>query len=171
MSDLCTLRAGEPVHDQVVDAAVLLDTECVKIRPVSGGTACIFYEVKASVCRLYGHRPLECRTLKCWDTNELAEAARQPRLTRMKVVGVNSALAELIREHDTRCGCARMLEWLDQNTAHARMALEEARSYDQALRAVLVERAGLDPMELEFLLGRHLEVVVQGLVRWRNLCL
>jgi Fe-S-cluster containining protein len=168
-SDLCTFRAGEPMHDQVRGAVRLLQKECVKIRSVAGGSACIFHEQGKAACGLYAHRPLECRAMKCWDAAELEKALQQPRMIRRDLIKADCALDELIREHEARCGCARLLEWLDLGTAEALMALQEASSYDTALRAVLVEREVLDPGELAFLLGRPLDVVIQGLLRWQKL--
>jgi len=158
------------MHDQIRGEVRLLQKECLKIRPIVGESACIFYEPRKSSCRLYVHRALECRALKCWDTAELENALRQPRLSRRDLIEEQCALDELILEHEARCGCPRLLEWLDLGTAQARMALQEARSFDSALRAVLVERDLLDPEELDFLLGRPLDVVIQGLLRWRKLC-
>lgn len=167
-NDLYTLRVGEPVYDQILDQVVLLESECVKIRSVQESTTCIFFESNEYACCLYASRPVECRALQCWDIRHWLKASRQARLTRFEVVGAKSALAELIREHEARCGCADLLELLEQDTHGARRSLQDATAYDTALRDVLVER-GVNPQGLEFLLGRPLDVVILGLVRYRSL--
>lgn len=169
-SDLCTLRIGEPVQDQILGAATLLETECVKIRTAPEGSTCIFFQNQEAACLLYAHRPLECRALKCWDTAELAEVYGRKRLTRLDVIHAHGGLAELVREHEARCGCAKLLEWLGQGTVQSRMALQEAQAYDAALRTVLAERTVLKAGMLPFLLGRPLDVVILGLMRWQSLC-
>ena len=156
------------VFDQVLGRVLLLESECVKIRPAPESTACVFFDSKVSACGLYASRPVECRALQCWDTRALAKVSRQARLSRFEVVGAENALAELIREHEARCGCAGLLQLLEQDTDQARMSLREAGAYDAALRDVLVER-GVEPRRLEFLLGRPLDAVIQGLARWRRL--
>jgi Fe-S-cluster containining protein len=167
-SDLYTLRIGEPVYDQILDQVVLLESECVKIRSVQDSTACIFFGPNEYACCLYASRPVECRALQCWDIRHWLKISRQARLTRFEIVGAESAPAELIREHEARCGCADLLELLGQDTHEARRSLRDAKAYDAALRNVLVER-GVNPQGLEFLLGRPLDTVILGLVRYRSL--
>lgn len=168
IQDIYTLRIGEPVYDQILGRPVLLDIECIKIQSVSKATACTFFTHKNNACELYAHRPLECRALQCWDTRALAEVSRSPRLIRFDIIGADSGLAEVIHEHETRCGCDALLTWLNQDSKDARKALQGAKAYDTALRDVLVKR-GLDRNKLDFLLGRPLDMVVQGLSRWRDL--
>lgn len=165
--DLCTLRAGEPVHDQILGRAMLLESDCVKIRAVPESNACSFFRSSKASCACYAHRPLECRALKCWDTTELAQAAGQPRLSRPDILG-NSALVELIQEHENRCDCGRLMEMLRRDTSGDRQCVRRALAYDAAMREVLVEQ-GVGQETLEFLLGRRLDVVIQGLVRWLRL--
>lgn len=163
--DLYTLRIGEPAHDQAAGKVVLLTAECIKIRSAPGETKCLFYRSKRSACDLYTDRPLECRALKCWDIADLVRVARMKRVSRLDITGESSALGQLTWEHEARCGCADLLEWLREDSPRSRIKIQEARDYDMALRSVLVER-GLAEDGLLFLLGRPLDEVLQGLVRW-----
>lgn len=167
--DLYTLRADEPVHDQVLGLARLLESDCVKIRSAPGSVACIFLRDRGSACALYAHRPLECRALQCQETATLAVAVRRPRLSRIDVVGAQSPLAELIRDHEKRCSCAMLLALLRLDTGKARRALQRSRDYDAALRELFAEQRAVKPGEVDFLLGRPLDVVIRGLARWRDM--
>ena len=166
--DLYTLRIGEPAHDQAAGKVLLLTSECVKIRSVPDQTRCLFHRPAESACGLYADRPVECRALQCWDTTELLRVARLARMGRLDIVGENSTLAQLIQEHEARCACADLLEWMRENSPRSRGKIQEARDYDMALRTVLVER-GLAEDGLPFLLGRPLDRVLQGLVRWMRI--
>jgi len=133
--DLYTLRVGEPVHDQVKGQVVLLDAECVKVRSkepavhssTTNKPGCRFYltdlfpasqgsEWVSGRCAIHKTKPIECSALKCWDTADLAEAAATPRLPRLEILGPDNALAELVRDHETRCSVADLLRHLQALT-------------------------------------------------------
>lgn len=164
---LIVLRPGEPAFDQVLGQVLLLESDCIKVRGVPGSMACILYRAEAGACAEYARRPLECRVLKCWDTRELALVMRRPRLSRLDILA-DSAATELVREHETMCGCGLLLDLLRRNTSPARQALARARAHDAALREELIRR-GMEEGLLEFLLGRPLDTVIRGLSRWLRL--
>lgn len=166
--DLSTLRIGEPAHDQTAGMLTLLTSECIKLRSAPGTSACRHYNRKQLACGLYADRPLECRALQCWDTRELVRVAQLRRVSRLDIVGENSALAQLIQEHEARCACADLLGWLREDSPRSRIKIQEARDYDMALRTALVTR-GMAEDGLPFLLGRPLDEVLHGLVRWMRI--
>lgn len=189
---LSTLRAGEPVHDQVRGRVILLETECVKVRSnTSAGESrgnsepgCQFHlpgpcpdktserpseltsDRPLGHCAIHKSKPLECAALKCWDSADLSMAAATPRLSRLDILGPDNALAELVREHDARCCVADLLRHLQAPTPESATHLRQAAAYDAALRDLLQEKAGVPPGHVDFLLGRPLSVVIHGLRRW-----
>lgn len=176
---LYTLRVGEPVHDQVRGRVVLLDAECVKVSSY-GDAGCCFHQAPPTSqaisteptahlngrCAIHETKPIECAALKCWDTADLAEAAVTPRLSRLDILGLDNALAELVRDHETRCSVADLLGHLQAPTPESADLLRKAAAYDAALRALLQEKAGIHADHLFFLLGRPLPEVIHGLRRW-----
>jgi hypothetical protein len=164
---LLTLRCGEPVHDQVKEKVVLLESECVKISAAHGGP-CPLY-LPESGCAIYAHRPAECAGLCCQDTAMLARIASRPRLTRFDLIASGGALADLIQEHEQRCSCHNLLRCLEQADDTATRHIQEALGYDGAMRDLLGQRTGLRDEALSFLLGRPLPVVLQGLRAWLRL--
>ena len=189
--DLYTLRVDEPVHDQTAGRVILLDAECVKIRSrnaaktpsAQGDAGCRFYQPAPQAisakptahpnarCAIHETKPIECAALKCWDTAELAKTAATPRLSRLDILGPDNALAELVRDHETRCSVADLLRHLQAPTPKSADLLRQATAYDAALRDLLQEKAGTPPDHLPFLLGRPLAEVIHGLRRWMANCL
>lgn len=164
--DLYTLRRGEPVHDQVRKRIMLLDTECIKIRSLQGRAVCRFYQSASGLCAIHATKPLECVALRCWDTTDLTTASARPRLFRRDIIAENSALAELISDHENVCAVNPLLTWLQDDTPESSEKIRQSMAYDAALRDLLMEKARITPDLLPFLLGRPLPEVVQGLRRW-----
>ncbi|WP_051822482.1 hypothetical protein [Desulfonatronum thiodismutans] len=189
--DLVTLRVGEPVHDQVKGLVVPLNAECVKIRSreavntpsTQGDAGCRFHQPAPQTippqttnhpngrCAIHQNKPVECAALKCWDTADLAETAATPRLSRLDILGPDNALAELVRDHETRCSVADLLGHLQDSTPESANLLRQAAAYDAALRDLLQAKAGIPPDHLPFLLGRPLPEVIHGLRRWLAKCI
>ena len=167
--DLYTLRIGEPVHDQIKGRVVLLDAECVKIRSGGHGSGCRFYQAEPGTCLIHAAKPEECAALACWDTAALAAVSARPRLSRLDILGRNTSLAELIREHDLQCGVVMLREHLRKAGPDSAKRIRQAQAYDHALRALLQEKAGIPFEQLSFLLGRPLPEVVRGIRRWLDI--
>jgi Fe-S-cluster containining protein len=167
--DLYTLRIGEPVFDQIQNAILLLDSECIKVRSVEYSTVCRYYLPSPGGCSIYSSRPIECVALKCWDTSALAEVSSANRLSRSDIISNDSILRTLIQEHEAHCGCAELLRWLRQGSEDSRQALKESVAFDAAMRAMLPERINLPSERLMFLLGRPLPEVIKNLERWLRL--
>lgn len=186
LEDLATLRVGEPAFDQITGRVILLDAECLKIRPgnrfqknpAGWNTGCRFYQHASASpeetgldhqdgrCAIHENKPLECAALKCWDTVELARAAATPRLSRLDILPAHSALAELVRDQESRYPVADLRRHLQTPTRESAERLHHAAAYDAALRNLLQEKTGLAPNQTAFLLGRPLQEVLQGLRRW-----
>lgn len=163
---LTTLRAGEPVFDNVAGRVTTLAREIIKVRGLPDG-ACPFLE-SGSICLIHQDRPLECRLLFCEAPEAIAAAYDKNRLTRRDCVNPDGALFELIRHHEERCpaGKAAVLARLEAHgDANAGRELADLIRFDAAFREILLERAGIDPQELPFYLGRPLPEVLRPIRR------
>jgi Fe-S-cluster containining protein len=163
LTHLYTIRIGEPIYDNVQNKRGRASEEIIRIKGLNDAQTCRHYDDGNNRCRIYDHRPLECRLLKCWDTSEIEAMYASDRLNRKDLLGEVEGLWDLIADHDQRCGYIRIAEWAGQ-LQHRRdrqtaAKIVEAVSYDIQLRRLLVEQRAVDPELLDFLLGRPLEKI------------
>ena len=57
---------------------------------------------------IYVHRPLECRTLKCWDTRDLLSVICRDTLKRTDILNPQDPVLRLIEEHEKTCSVLEM---------------------------------------------------------------
>ena len=100
MSSLVCLRRGEQAFDPRTNGLGTLERELLKIRGRDGGWACMYFDEESAACGVYMHRPLECRSLSCSDTEDIFSAMDTPTLAREHVVPAGSALRACIEEHE-----------------------------------------------------------------------
>jgi Fe-S-cluster containining protein len=163
---LVTLRKGEPVHDNVSGALILLPEEIVKIRWKGSSWTCSFHNEEQRSCSIYASRPIECRALACWDTREIAKVYFRGRLTRRNILHTPSALSEIVAMHEEQCPVGH----LDENArrilesgggdAQAMECVSSLLARDASIREFLIKRTGASREALEFLLGRSLERIL-----------
>lgn len=167
LTDLYTIRAGEPVRDDVAGGLLTAaDTDIVKIREAPGSRACTFLDPGRNGCVIYRWRPLECRVLRCWDTAAIERCYRRGRLVRADLIGHIEGLRDLVAEHDRRCDARRLVALARRRRggdARAEVELAGMIRYDEALREGLVERGRVPAAMLDFLLGRPLKVVLRAM--------
>lgn len=165
-SHLFTLRKGELAFDNVRNKVIELPEEIIRIRSEQKHKACIFFDAWQKSCSIYAHRPWECRVLKCWDTDELERDYDQNRLSRLDLIDSSSALGEIITAHENNCSYAQVKELVaDIKKQKDQPALDKLGfmlEYDWALREQIGHKAGASQEELNFLLGRALEITLPG---------
>lgn len=162
LTQLVTLRKGEPAHDQVRDEVAPLAAEIVKIRGESG-FSCAFYDASLPGCAIYQDRPAECRALSCRDPRTLAEMYERDRLTRLDLVDAQSGMGGLVAEHEARCPAGRAFALgraLVEGEGSGEEELKELVRYDARFRASLIERTGAAARDLDFFFGRPLSEVL-----------
>lgn len=164
LTDLLTLRAGEPALDQPAGRLAPLAEEIVKLRGVSETWVCLFYRDQDHACAIYGQRPLECRVLSCRDTGPLERIYDRDRLARRDILPDGHPLLELIEEHERRCSVARLAQLLAGRAAQDREEARAMLAWDRELRRLVPEKTGLDPETLLFLFGRPLDRLVPSLL-------
>jgi Fe-S-cluster containining protein len=164
-SQLLTLRRGEPVWDNVAGRVVTLSQEMVRLKSDPASGACILLQGE-NHCRIYDRRPAQCRALKCWDTSDLERIYSQNRLGRLDLVPPDSALAEIIREHDHRCFLPEVQETVRQlreegGSGLAADSIGALLYSDRWFRDYLRKHAGAEEDVLHFILGAPLKDILQ----------
>lgn len=158
---LYTLRRGEWVHDPIRGGRRPLEGELIKIKGVEGTWSCTFFDADAAACRTYNHRPLECRSLKCWDTAALEAVSERDLLTRKDLFAPIGGIWELVEAHERRCDCRRLAGYIQDLKRSANPALAarivEMVDYDAELRKAAAERKLGLSAALEVLFGRALQ--------------
>jgi Fe-S-cluster containining protein len=156
LEHLYTIRKGELVRDNVHGGIVPADQEMIKVREERGG--CVFYRAEDKACTIYQNRPLQCASLKCWDTAEFMELYRSPKLHRQDVIE-NGVLLGLIEEQERRCSYAALGGHVRCIPGEGERAVErvlELLRFDFHLRPFLAQKLGLRMEEMDFFFGRPL---------------
>jgi hypothetical protein len=162
---LYTIRQGEMVNDNVRGVVMASPGEMIKIKGVEGSWQCTFFEEAEKTCRIYEHRPEECRILKCWDPAELSAMYDKNRLTRRDLLSGIAGLWDLVLEHEQQCSYAGLKHSLnDVGGSFERTAVKTAISmvrYDREVRRLVVSQGGVEPDMTDFLFGRPLEQTIE----------
>ena len=158
---LYTIRKGEWAYDNVRQCLEPASSDIIKIKGKGDSWTCIFFDERKSVCTIYENRPLECRALKCWDTQELEDLYAEKRLTREDLISEIEGLWNLIKDHQQRCNYQTIQKLInainsDPGDVKARLKLAEIMKFDTEIRNLVVSNAGLEPEILDFLFGRPL---------------
>jgi Fe-S-cluster containining protein len=167
---LYTLRKGEYAYDNVQGRLLPVASDIIKIKGRQDTWACLFFDQKQNICRIYKNRPMECRALRCWDTRELESIYAENHLTRKDLMAEIEGLWGLIEDHQKRCdyekirGLANALE--RGKNAPARRELMEIIQYDTEIRKLVVAQGGLDAEILDFVFGRPLFKTIENF-GWR----
>ena len=163
---LYTLRKGELVHDNVQGHLKPADSDIIKIKGKSPSWECVFFQKKDMSCGIYDHRPLECRLLKCWDTQDMEAAYEKDRLTRQDILAGIEGLWELVTGHEKQCGHDVINRALQESdgvlTKQAQELLSGAIQYDRAIRQLVLENGNVTPDMIDFLFGRPLTVTLKA---------
>ena len=161
---LYTLRKGEMVNDPIRGCLLPLESEMIKIKGRMPAWTCVFFDKTGSACRIYEHRPLECRILKCWDTRDIEAEYSRNRLTRKDILSGIPALWSLVADHDLRCSHLALRKLLDAKSGRAAVKkdIQEMLGYDRSIREIVVEKTGVEPDMLDFIFGRPLLESLHG---------
>ncbi len=162
-----TLRAGEVVHEQVRGGLVRLEAEMIKVKSIGMGVVaertCGFYNPDGSGCDVYADRPVECRALKCWDTADLEMMYLRDRLTRNDLIRPDSALGQVIADHEKACPAWRMWDLvsaLDKGEAGAAQEVLSLVRFDESMRQAFMYKAQVGAEYLDLFFGRPLAAAI-----------
>jgi len=167
LRNLFTIRQGEPSYDNIAETRVPAASDIIKIKSAAADTtACIYYQHEEKSCRMYPHRPWECRTLVCWHPQPLMDQYHLNRLTRRDLLSAIEGLWELVYDHQNQCDYRVIAELAtrlhrDRNDPEAADQLMTMIRYDQFIREGVVENSQGVAEKLEFLLGRPLVMTIR----------
>lgn len=164
-SSLFTIRAGELVRENVNGVLTVLSGELIKIKGWSPGWTCFFFDRRSRCCRIYEHRPLECRALNCRDTRKIRAVYDINRLSRQDLLSGAQGLWEMIQAHERRCSYDRLSALLAEGSIGQRPKRQsevlEIIRFDAHLRRLTVEKGGMDHRMLDFIFGRALSDTIK----------
>lgn len=163
---LYTIREGEPAYDNIKGQIQPADTDIIRIKTKKNSTTCTFYNEPSSGCRIYKHRPKECRSLNCFDIKEILDVYAKDRLTRKDLLGQAEGMWDLIRDHQQKCSYRKIrviVQFIDTESVNNNdeKALLELIRYDAGIRSLIIEKSGMAPGMLDFLLGRPLTLTIK----------
>jgi Fe-S-cluster containining protein len=165
LKSLFTIREGEPANDNIKKSIQPATTDIIKIKGQNNSPLCRFFNSKDNVCKMYEHRALECRALKCWDTQEIEQIYSKTRLVRKDLISGVAGLWDLVEEHQRRCSyeiIQNLISLYKSDKKNNPMkGLIEIINYDTHFRRLIIKRSELDPGMLEFLFGRPLTATIK----------
>lgn len=159
-----TLRKGEAVRN-IDETLMVLEQEIIKIKGHGEAWTCIFYDDEHKGCKIYDHRPVECRALKCWDLREFTEVMARPHLQRKDLVKQDDGIFKIICAHEQRCAyetlhsAARELCRPDSEKAAEKIL--DLLKYDYHMRPFLAEKLNIASNTMDFFFGRPLATTIR----------
>jgi Fe-S-cluster containining protein len=157
-NQLITYRKGEWIYDNVAGILIKLDHEIIK--PAMKRN-CIFYLPDTCECAIYINRPLECRTQLCTDPAPFKKMYQNNRLSRKDIITANSPLLELIEYHESNCSLNDLPQSLKKVTATQQEKLNDMIQFEYHFRYTLFQQTGMQQSDMNFLLGRPVEKLLQ----------
>ena len=162
---LYTIREGELAYDNIKGHLIPVTSDLIKIKGQNDSWGCIFFNEKSNSCNIYDKRPVECRVLKCWDTQEIEQIYFKNRLTRKDLVYKVEGLWDLIEDHQSRCSYDKLNHFVkDLDGGKKNEAIDgiyDILLYDDSIRELVVEKGKMDPENLDFLFGRPILATIR----------
>lgn len=164
---LITIRKGELALFPSSGRPEPTEKELVKIAGKGKGWVCCFFDEKKTACTIYRHRPLECRLLKCWDTEQLLSVIGKDPLARADILSEDDPIMKVIDTHEQECSVgmaeeliSALLEKNDDPESLAKLTALVHR--DLAMRSRAFSEFGLSLEAELFLFGRPLFKVLSA---------
>jgi len=161
-ADVYTLRKGEFAYDNISGQILCLDRELVKLKERPATRICKYLDGDGSDCAIYDLRPLQCRTLECWNPEPLIELFGSAKIDRMDLIQDPQA-RELVLHHEERtsfgrlAGCFRALA-----SGGPEEPILDILNFDLYIRNFVVERSALESETLPFYFGRPMIECLSG---------
>ncbi len=158
-SDLITIRKGEFAHNPLSGSIQATANEIVKLRGTGKEWVCCYYDPLSKSCKIYGNRPVACSTLKCWEPEESLKLVGTDLLSRVEILGNDSATILLIAEYEGNCPLPDFKNLgydLDLSAGETLEGLEKSVNSDLAFRNHAVALSAMILKDEMFLFGRPL---------------
>lgn len=165
-TELMTLRKGEIGFSNERNELIQLFRELVKVQEKPGTRECLFFQSESDACGIYENRPLQCRTLECWNPKEFQRLETGNPLKRLDLLAPLDPVLPVIKAHEEKCdllSLERGLKRAGEQKEDGRDRVMEGLGFDRHTREFLGEKYGFRPEHLVFLLGRPLTEVVASL--------
>ncbi|MBF0452364.1 MAG: YkgJ family cysteine cluster protein [Candidatus Magnetomorum sp.] len=163
-NQLITYRKGEWINDNVAGQFIRLEQDIIKPIENKKDGYCTFYIVEDRSCGIYAHRPVECQTQNCYDPEPFIQMYAKNRLTRRDIFPSNSAYYEMIEYHESRCPLSELENIRPFSnmivSEQAISTFKEMIRFEFHFRYTLHKRTGLQSSEMNFLLGRSVETIL-----------
>ena len=158
---LVTIRKGELVLNPHRGKLETSQKELIKVIGKGKKWSCCFYDRENSLCKMYDHRFLECRLLKCWDTSDLISVIGKNTINRFDVINPDDPIRRVIETHEKECPYNEVENLIltlskgsDKSTPLAK--LTELVRKDMAIRFYAFSELGLEAEFEFFIFGRPL---------------
>ncbi|MEN8140472.1 MAG: YkgJ family cysteine cluster protein [Thermodesulfobacteriota bacterium] len=112
LDQLICVRQGEPSLHPLAGEARPAREEFVKVAGKAGSWECLFLS-REGLCRLHPDKPLQCRTLECWQPQPLLDLLERDLVKRRHLLEPSSPLLSLIAEQEESCSFARLTPYLE----------------------------------------------------------
>jgi len=158
---LVTIRKGEPVLNPLTGKLESSQKELIKVIGKGEDWSCFFYNKEDSSCKIYAHRLLECRLLKCWDTAELVSAIGKNTINRTDIINPDDPIRQIIETHEKRCPCEEIENLIltlskESDKSETLQKLTEFVHKDMPVRHYAFSELGLKTDFEFFIFGRPL---------------
>jgi Fe-S-cluster containining protein len=163
---LMTIRKGELTHNPVSNRLEYVCQEMVKVAGKGDTWSCYFYREEDNSCRIYDHRFLECRLLKCWQIDEIMSIIGQHTICRSDIINHDDPVLDIIAKHEKECSLQELQPLIDEisfgkGTAEARKKLSGLVQQDMAIRSYAFSDLGLRREYELFIFGRSLTNILK----------
>ncbi len=152
---LVTFRKGELAYHPVKGMLIELPYDMIKIKGKIGGFTCIFFKESTNSCLIYENRPIECKTLECWNPDPLISMFLKDLLNR-KMIFKDKTLREIFEEYDRLFAPSLIRRLVALHDTNGLMDLERK---DQEFRNKLKKSCPLKENAYDALLGRPVSVL------------
>ncbi len=163
---LITIRKGELAHNPRTGKLQPVKAELIKIRGTGKEWSCIYFEKDLKGCSIYAHRPFACRTLECWNTEELLELVGKDILTRIDILKEGDPLQVMVEEHERHFPCPdleKLADVLVSGSCDGQEGLQQLVSEELLFRNKVVKENNLSLYQELFYFGRPLFQLLQPL--------
>jgi Fe-S-cluster containining protein len=162
---LVTIRKGEPVLNPLTGKLESSQKELIKVMGKGEDWSCFFYNKEDSTCKIYPHRLLECRLLKCWDTTELVSVIGKDTIKRTDIINPDDPIRQIIETHEKKCPCEEIENLIltlskESDKSETLAKLTEFVHKDMAIRHYAFSELGLKTDFEFFIFGRPLSTLL-----------
>lgn len=165
-TNLITIRKGEQAFNPLNETIEPATQELVKLAGKGASWECLFYDPVASSCTIHAERPIECRLLKCWDTEEIKKKIGTNCLSRLEIIDSHDPLRAHICRHEEKCSYTEanaLLQQLPEPANHekALAALRTIMEHDLQIRDQAIALFQLSLQQELFYFGRPLFTTIR----------